>query len=182
MPPKLLLFLTIPTLISSIFSFRIPTKNLAATNTIDYTNTVEKGHNGHRSQSCFPDDYRVNDQRVTTATVSTNHDQPTSTHTLLPHFNDPPPILPRMHQATPELQLHSASPASATTRPDDNRPGPAPGISSSTGFEPNSEEEKKWYRADWVNVVTWAIGLYVVGSVLGLLMLWGKGYVDRTGK
>lgn len=44
-----------------------------------------------------------------------------------------------------------------------------------------NEDFKTWYEADWVTITTWALWLYAVASVLGLLALWGRGVIDRTG-
>jgi hypothetical protein len=44
------------------------------------------------------------------------------------------------------------------------------------------EEEGKWYHAPWVSVATWVLWLYIIAVVLGLLALWGRGMIDRSGE
>jgi hypothetical protein len=42
--------------------------------------------------------------------------------------------------------------------------------------------DMKWYDAQWVSIATWALWLWIIASVLGLLALWGRGLIDGFGE
>lgn len=157
------ILLTIFTLCSSLFALPSSTTKSAAINTIDIPKTSNTGpthlhHHLERHSDTSPSN--PTNKPIKQATVIT-HLHPRSKHlsktsNLLPRIYPSPP-----HEAPPSTDLFTNT---SDTSPVEETGG------------------KKWYEAQLVDVATWAIWLYVIASVLGLLALWGKGVIGRNGE
>lgn len=75
---------------------------------------------------------------------------------------------------------HSAPSEEAGHRGQDNGQDGATGSASAIAME-NSMHDKKWWEGSWNGYTAWALWLYVLISLIVLLLLWAKGYIDFMG-
>lgn len=173
---RLLLLIIILTFFSSISALQVLTTTLAATRTIDITNTTNTGHTHlqSRHESNASTSYTADGIIERAATLIHPHPPHLSkSSNLIPRIYQTPPAPPETHEAPPASTTKQINSTQSTTDPKSN----------TSNTSPDAEDPgKKWYEAEWVNGAAWAIWLYVVGSVLGLLTLWGKGRIDRRGE
>jgi len=185
MSRKIFLFLlTILSLLTSNFVLAIPLPFSAALNTVTTRITTSNGIG--IAPPKHPDSIRYHTADVTLeAEPATRNQRRISTSILETLTNITKKTTNTNHNHNWSARTYDLSTqidkSSNATYPQD----PNTNTNNNNNIEhdkPESEEEGKWYHTPWVSVATWVLWLYIIAVALGLLALWGRGMIDRSGE
>jgi hypothetical protein len=186
-----LIILTILSFLSSASILANPSTSIststpysATPTSINATPTASSNHHRRHFQKSNPRDTVLEDESSTFWRRKLRRDQRRTTSHL--------------HTPIDLLTFHSAKPVSnsATRRnglvpraKDDFSEAPAGNATAvedtkigNDGVVGEDGVDMKWYDAQWVSIATWALWLWIIASVLGLLALWGRGLIDGFGE